>query len=299
MAGILITGGTGSFGNAFVPLILKTYNVQRVVIYSRDELKQAEMERRFDDPRLRFYLGDVRDLERLEMAMDQITHIVHAAALKRIEKCEIDPLEAVKTNVMGTSNVIHSALRSSPFSILSPGHMVGLSTDKACNPANLYGASKLCMERLILAANNLAGGRARFSVLRYGNIFGSRGSVFDIWSRIAAASQSKVVVTDPAATRFFLRINQATHAVKELLFNPPNCPVGEERVHWFSDMPAYRLGDLMEAMGLTAGKTVGLGRHEKLHEEIMPGMSSADARRMTVDEIRAEIKDWEKFGDRP
>lgn len=299
MAGILITGGTGSFGNAFVPLILKTYNVQRVVIYSRDELKQADMERKFDDPRLRFYLGDVRDLERLEMAMDQITHIVHAAALKRIEKCEIDPLEAVKTNVMGTSNVIHAALRSAPLSILSPGHMVGLSTDKACNPANLYGASKLCMERLILAANNLAGGRARFSVLRYGNIFGSRGSVFDIWSRIAATGQSGVVVTDPAATRFFLRINQATYAVKELLFNLPTCPVGDERVRWFSDMPAYRLGDLMEAMGLTAGKVVGLGKHEKLHEEIMPGMSSADARRMTVDEIRAEIKDWEKFGDRP
>lgn len=292
MAGILITGGTGTFGNAFVPEILKT-NIDRVVVLSRDELKQADMERKFNDHRLRFYLGDVRDLERLEMAMSQITYIVHAAALKRIEKCEIDPIEAVKTNVGGTANVIQAALRAAPVSVTAPGHMVGLSTDKACNPINLYGATKLTAERLTLAANNLAGGRMRFSVLRYGNIFGSRGSVFRIWQQLHAAGQ-KLPTTDPDATRFFLRIEQAVWMVSDRLFDPPRVPVGDEAVGIPSQMKAYRLLDLVTAMGGKPSGPFGLGKHEKMHEEIIPGMNSADAPRMSVEELREEIRYLEK-----
>lgn len=289
MTGVLITGGTGTFGNAFVPEILRE-NVHRVVVFSRDELKQADMERKFSDSRLRFYLGDVRDLERLEMAMDQITHIVHAAALKRIEKCEQDPLEAVKTNVGGTSNVVHAFLRSAPISIPRPGHMVGLSTDKACNPINLYGATKLTMERLILAANNLAGGKARFSVLRYGNIFGSRGSVLRIWSAMRDSGQPNVPVTDLDATRFFMRIEQAVELVRRQMFLDMHGLGKTHELVYPSNMPAYRLGDLMEALDVQPGRILGMGLHEKLHEEIAPGVSSLDARRMNIEEIREEIR---------
>jgi UDP-N-acetylglucosamine 4,6-dehydratase len=285
VTGVLITGGTGTFGHAFVPEMLRA-NVDRIVVLSRDELKQAEMERGFEGhpnfDKLRFYLGDVRDHLRLEMAFHNITHIVHAAALKRIEKCENDPIEAVNTNVGGTANVIHAALRSQ-----SPQHMVGLSTDKACSPINLYGATKLTMERLILAANNLAGGKMRFSVVRYGNIFGSRGSVTRIWQASAEAGVKKVTVTNHDATRFFMRIEEAVEMVKDQLFHsnrlsmPFNCP---------ESMPAYRLGDLLKAMGLEAGTVTGLGPWEKQHEEIVPGVSSADARRMSVEELREELR---------
>ncbi len=286
MVGILITGGTGTFGHAFVPEMLKISEVQRIVVLSRDELKQAEMERSFDGQvgadRLRFYLGDVRDERRLEMALHNITHIVHAAALKRIEKCENDPIEAVRTNVEGTANIIHAALRTP-----TPEHMVGLSSDKACNPVNLYGATKLTMERLILAANNLAGGKMRFSVVRYGNIFGSRGSVVRTWQAASVGGMMKqVLVTDLDATRFFMRIEQAVVMVKHRLFNPM---VGDA-MFYPPPMSAYRLGDLLTAMGLEAGIVTGLGPWEKQHEEIMPGMSSADARRMSIEELREELR---------
>lgn len=291
MTGILITGSTGTFGQAFVPEIMKIVGVSRVVILSRDELKQAEMERslrdRSDFHKLRFYLGDVRDRLRLEMAMHNITHVVHAAALKRIEKCEQDPIEAVNTNVQGTANVIHAALRTP-----TGQHMVGLSTDKACNPINLYGATKLTMERLILAANNLAGGRMRFSVVRYGNIFGSRGSVVRIWM---AEPTKKVIVTDPNATRFFMRIEEAVKLVRFVLLDAteisiPRLGIKSTGMHLPPDMPGYRLGDLMIAMGVTPSQVTGLGPWEKQHEEIIPSVNSADARRMSVEELREEIR---------
>jgi UDP-N-acetylglucosamine 4,6-dehydratase/5-epimerase len=283
MTGVLITGGTGTFGRAFVPEMLNM-QCDRVVILSRDELKQAEMERELsghpDSHKLRFYLGDVRDRQRLEMAMHNITHIVHAAALKRIEKCEQDPIEAVQTNVMGTANVVHAALSRGS----TTEHMLGLSTDKACNPVNLYGATKLTMERLILAANNLAGGRMSFSVLRYGNIFASRGSVVCIWADCLARGATEVPITDPDATRFFLRIEDAIKLVRHRLFNRP---WGD--LFFPVDMPAYRLGDLMTAMGAKP-RRIKWNHWEKQHEEIFPGESSANARRMSVEELREEVR---------
>jgi len=283
--GVLITGGTGTFGHAFVPEMLRI-GVDRIVVLSRDELKQAEMEREFDGhpgaDRLRFYLGDVRDERRLEMALHNISHVVHAAALKRIEKCENDPIEAVRTNVEGTANVIHAALRTP-----TANHMVGLSTDKACNPINLYGATKLTAERLTLAANILAGGRMKFSVVRYGNVFGSRGSVVRIWQTASVGGMMKqVLVTDPHATRFFMRIEQAVDLVSRRLFDFEHA----DRFIWSRAMPAYRLGDLLTAMGLEAGLVTGLGPWEKQHEEIVPGVSSADARRMSIEELREELR---------
>lgn len=283
--GILITGGSGFFGNAFAREMLKLSKVRRIVILSRDEYKQSIMERELcghpEFHKLRFYLGDVRDELRLEMAMHGITHIVHAAALKRIECCERDPIEAVRTNVEGAANVIHAALR-----VPSVVRMVGLSTDKACNPINLYGATKLTMERLILAANNMAGGKMKFAVVRYGNIFGSRGSVVRIWQEIIAGGLRKVPVTNPEATRFFMKIEDAVTLVRRELFDIPLssdmiCP---------AMMPAYRLGDLAKAMGVYPDIVTGLSPFEKLHEEIMPGVSSDKARRMTVDELREEIR---------
>jgi UDP-N-acetylglucosamine 4,6-dehydratase len=283
MTGVLVTGGTGTFGNAFVPEMLKI-NVDRVVVFSRDELKQADMERIYashpDSHKLRFYIGDVRDQARLEMALHNITHVVHAAALKRIEKCENDPIEAVRTNVEGTANVIHAALRT-PTS----AHLVGLSSDKACNPVNLYGATKLTMERLILAANNLAGGKMKFSVVRYGNIFGSRGSVATIWRDMAIHGHKQVMVSNPNATRFFMRIEEAVDIVRQRLFGAVTA-----NFIWPPLMPAYRLGDLMRAMGVEAGTVTGLGPWEKMHEEIVPGVNSADARRMSVEELREELR---------
>jgi UDP-N-acetylglucosamine 4,6-dehydratase/5-epimerase len=283
--GVLVTGGTGTFGHAFIPEMLRV-GCDRVVVLSRDELKQAEMEREFDGypgaDRLRFYLGDIRDRDRLEMAMHNISHIVHAAALKRIEKCENDPIEAVSTNVQGTANVIHAALRTP-----TAKHMVGLSTDKACNPINLYGATKFTAERLTLAANILAAGRMKFSVVRYGNIFGSRGSVARIWQAAAARGIKKVMISEPETTRFFMRIDQAVDLVSRRLFDTDGF---HDRFYWSQAMPAYRLGDLLEAMGLKAGVVTGLSPWEKQHEEIVPGVSSADARRMSIEELREELR---------
>lgn len=278
--GILVTGGTGTFGRAFVPVLMDKSDIGRIVVLSRDELKQAEMERDLRGldgfHKLRFYLGDVRDVTRLEMAMHSITHVVHAAALKRVEKCENDPIEAVRTNIEGTANVIHAALRRGVFNV------VGLSTDKACNPINLYGATKLAMERLLIAANNLAGGMTRFSVVRYGNIFGSRGSVVRTWQEIRAGEFA--VVSDPDATRFMMRPEEAVNLVMRQLFT-----VDPVVFRFPGTMPAYRLGDLAEAMGLKATRTVGLGLREKLHEELGDGQTSDKAPRLTVAQLREEL----------
>lgn len=288
MTGILITGGSGFFGQAFVRHLLTDTkrNIKRIVVLSRDEFKQSEMERcLFGTPNfhlLRFYLGDVRDLNRLEMAMGDITHVVHAAALKRIEKCEHDPIEAVQTNIIGTANVIQAALR-----VKSVFNVVGLSTDKACNPVNLYGTTKLAMERLLIAANNLAAGKVRFSAVRYGNIWGSRGSVVHIWRKMLADRADGDVflpVTDPQATRFFMRIEDAVKLVDEQLFDLDPLTLRIPKV-----LPAYRLGDLAEAMH-THFEITNLGKHEKLHEELYPGQNSFDAPRMSIDDLRKELE---------
>ena len=176
---ILITGGTGSFGHAFVDRILKRYNPKKVVIFSRDEFKQHQMSEHFNDNRLRFFLGDVRDRERIELAMEGIDFVIHAAALKQVPAAEYNPMEFIKTNVLGAENVVYAAIK---FGVKK---IIALSTDKASNPINLYGASKLLSDKIFVSANNIIGKKnIRFSVVRYGNVFNSRGSVFPIFKKI-------------------------------------------------------------------------------------------------------------------
>jgi len=256
---ILITGGTGSFGQAFVKFALK-HDVRKVIIYSRDEYKQSQLELNLNkDDRLRFYLGDVRDLDRLEMAFYGVDYVIHAAALKRVEKCEADPLEAIKTNVFGSTNVIEAALK------MGVKRVVALSTDKACSPQNVYGATKLLMEKLIIAANNISGGRCHFSVVRFGNIWASRGSVVDRWVELSQQGKS-VPITDPDATRFYMTTDQVNDLVMDalsvnmFLFTP-------------KELKAFRLSDLAKAMAVKT-EIIGLPLFEKLHEEFGDHKSS-------------------------
>lgn len=281
MNSILVTGATGTIGSAVVSQALEG-DWDRIIIYSRDELKQAIMEQSLSRhphaSKLRFFLGDVRDLLRLEMAMVGVTHVIHAAALKRIEKCEADPIEAIKTNIDGTANVINAALRK------NVKYVCAVSTDKAHNPCSLYGATKLTMERLVLAANNLSGGKCVFSVVRQGNIFGSRGSVVDIWKNILSLGSKTVPVTDPEATRYFVRSADAAKFILEQGFNDTpglKCP---------SDMPAYCIRDLAIAMDVEAFDLKGLSAYEKLHEELSHGINSSMAPRMSVEELSCELQ---------
>src|SRR5438034_5583131 len=198
---ILVTGGTGSFGNKFVEVMLRKYRPRRLVIFSRDELKQSEMMARFDNPSLRFFVGDVRDRERLERAMHGVDVVFHAAALKQIPACEYNPFEAIQTNVMGAKNVIDAAIDQ------GVQRVVAISTDKAVNPINLYGATKLCAEKLVVQGNVYGHPRGTtFSVVRYGNVIGSRGSVIPLFT--AQRASGRVTVTDRAMTRFWITLDQ-------------------------------------------------------------------------------------------
>src|SRR6201996_434150 len=205
---ILITGGTGSFGHKWVGNLLKNFKPRRVVIYSRDELKQYEMQQQFDQPAMRYFIGDVRDGERLRTAMKGIDYVIHAAALKQVPAAEYNPMECIRTNIHGAENVIHAALASG-------GKRVGaLSTDKAANPINLYGATKLASDKLFVAANNLAGDRpTRFSVVRYGNVVGSRGSVVPFFRKLIADRQDHLPITDERMTRFWITLQQGVDFV--------------------------------------------------------------------------------------
>jgi UDP-N-acetylglucosamine 4,6-dehydratase len=269
---ILITGGTGSFGNAFVSRLL-TQDHQRIVIFSRDELKQANMARRFDHGSLRFFIGDVRDRDRLCRAMDGCDTVVHAAALKRIEVGQYNPLEVKKTNIDGAANVIEAATDAGVKKV------VALSTDKAYAPVSPYGTSKAFAESLFLAANNTRGSKGPvFSVCRYGNVWGSNGSVVPLWRDILRTSDT-VPVTDPDCTRFYMTMDQAI----DLVLNTIATMKGGEIV--IPELPAYRLGDLAHAMGAKT-KVIGLPKWEKLHESMEEGNSSDKARRMNFDELR-------------
>src|SRR6056297_2165053 len=196
---ILVTGGTGSFGKKFTQMILDNYDVKKIIIFSRGELKQAEMKSKFNNhPKLRFFIGNIRDKERVYRAFDGVDIVIHAAALKRVPECEYNPFEAIKTNVNGAQNVIDAAIDKGVEKV------VALSTDKAANPINLYGATKLCSDKLFTAGNNLAGGKeTRFSVVRYGNVVGSRGSVIPFFERLVAEGADSLPVTDPRMTRFW------------------------------------------------------------------------------------------------
>jgi UDP-N-acetylglucosamine 4,6-dehydratase len=277
LGSVLITGATGSFGVAFIRRLLKNNLSPRICVYSRGELMQSQMRDVFrDDERLRFFIGDVRDVGRLERAMSGVNLVIHAAALKRIEVGRDNPIEMVRTNVDGTANVVEAAQRAGVEKI------VGLSSDKAFEPISPYGQSKALMEAILFSANDPAGLHGpRISVTRYGNVWNSRGSVVPVW-RDQIRRHGKVRVTDPECTRFFMTMSQAIDLVLETAYNMTG---GEIAI---PELPAYRLGDLAEAMDAVMD-VVGLGDHEKLHESMCAGRCSADTTRMSVDELRFHL----------
>jgi len=265
---VLVTGGTGSFGRKFVELMLREHPPRRLVVFSRDELKQHEMRvAGLDDPRLRYFIGDVRDVGRLRRAMQGIHVVVHAAALKQVPACEYNPMEAILTNVMGARNVIDAALDCGVTRIIA------LSTDKAVNPINLYGATKLCAEKLFVQSNAYAGGKdIRFSCVRYGNVVGSRGSVVPVFLEQRRAG--RVTVTDPRMTRFWLTLEQA---VRFVIRCAERAAGGEVFV---PKIPSMRVTDLTEAVAPGCEvEFIGIRPGEKLHEVLV----SEDEARQALD----------------
>ena len=258
---ILITGGTGSFGNAFVGTILRRHpNINRLVVYSRDELKQSEMAQTYSEkehPGLRYFIGDVRDEARLRRALEGIDVVVHAAALKQVPAAEYNPFECIKTNVLGAQNVIEACLDS------QVERVVALSTDKAAAPINLYGATKLCSDKLFVAANNIKGKRdIRFSVVRYGNVMGSRGSVIPFF--LDRRKSGLLPITDPRMTRFNISLQEGVDMV---LWSIEHSWGGEILV---PKIPSYRLLDVAEAVGPECRREiVGIRPGEKIHEEMI------------------------------
>jgi UDP-N-acetylglucosamine 4,6-dehydratase/5-epimerase len=266
---ILITGGTGSFGRRYVKTILERYRPKRVVVFSRDELKQFEMQQQFNAPAMRYFLGDVRDRDRLVQAMRGIDYVIHAAALKQVPAAEYNPTECIKTNIHGAENVIHAAISNEVEKVIA------LSTDKAANPINLYGATKLASDKLFVAANNLAGGhRTRFAVARYGNVVGSRGSVVPFFRKLVADGATELPITDMRMTRFWILLQEGVDFVLKNF----------ERMHggeiFVPKIPSMRITDLVEAIapGVTT-KVVGIRPGEKLHETMCP----ADDSHLTIE----------------
>ena len=286
MQSVLISGGSGYLGRALTRHLLEHTDCQRICIYSRGEHAQASMRQEFkDDARLRWFIGDIRDRDRLELAMHGIELVIHAAALKRIETCAANPLEAVATNVLGTRNVIEAALRA------SVPRVVGISSDKACEPTTLYGSTKLCAEWLLLGANSY--GRTRFACCRYGNVAGSTGSVIPKWrncdvlSPTAKGERPKrlATISNPDATRFWMTVQEA---VKHVLFT---ASMMHPSIVVTPQLPAYRLGDLAEAMDMGDLPITGLQQSEKLHERLVEGgFDSSQVRRMTVEELREALR---------
>jgi UDP-N-acetylglucosamine 4,6-dehydratase/5-epimerase len=250
---VLVTGGTGSFGQSFIETLLDRYRPQRVVVYSRDELKQYEMSQRLDGPMMRYFIGDVRDGSRLREAMREIDYVVHAAALKHVPAAEYNPLECIKTNINGAQNVIEAALQNNVQKVIA------LSTDKAANPINLYGATKLASDKLFVAANNIVGKRStRFSVVRYGNVVSSRGSVVPLFRDLLARGVDRLPVTDPRMTRFWITLQQGVDFVLTSF----------RRMHggeiFVPKIPSVRIVDLAEAMA--PGRTLRGRRHPARRE---------------------------------
>lgn len=257
---VLITGGTGSFGKQYVKTLLERFSPRRLVIYSRDELKQYEMEREFDQACMRYFIGDVRDRDRLVQAMRDVDYVIHAAALKQVPAAEYNPMECIKTNVYGAENVIQAALANNVEKVIA------LSTDKAANPINLYGASKLASDKLFVAANNVTGHhRARFSVVRYGNVVGSRGSVVPLFKKIIENGDDQLPITDVKMTRFWITLQQGVDFV---LRNFERMRGGEIFV---PKIPSVKVVDLARAMAPDlAHDVIGIRPGEKLHEIMCP-----------------------------
>ncbi len=260
---VLVTGGTGSFGRRFVATVLQRYKPARLIVFSRDELKQYQMQRQFPEsayPCMRYFIGDVRDRERLDMAMRGVDFAVHAAALKQVPAAEYNPFECVKTNIHGAENVVNAAIRNGVHRVIA------LSSDKAANPINLYGATKLASDKIFIAANNLSGHtETRFAVVRYGNVIGSRGSVVPFWRSLIDSGETALPVTDPRMTRFWITLQQGVDFV---LSNLARMIGGEIFV---PKLPSVNIVDLAQAMLPDCEvRTVGIRPGEKLHEVMVP-----------------------------
>ena len=257
---ILITGGTGSFGKEFVHTILKNYKPNKIIIYSRDELKQFEMAQKFDAECMRYFIGDVRDLARLNKAMAGVDFVVHAAALKHVPIAEYNPMECIKTNVMGAQNVIDACLEN------NVKYTIALSTDKAASPANLYGASKLVSDKLFVAANNLRGEHdIKFSVVRYGNVLGSRGSVIPFFKKLISEGATSIPITEPNMTRFWITLQEGVDFV---LKNFQRMQGGEIFV---PKIPSMKMTDMAKALAPDLKQEIiGIRPGEKLHELMCP-----------------------------
>ena len=257
---ILITGGTGSFGKKCLEMIFKRYNPNKVIIYSRDEFKQSVMKTEYADKvdmsKVRFFIGDVRDRERLYRAFDNVDYVIHAAAMKQVPTCEYNPMEAIKTNIHGAQNVIDAALDRKVKKV------VALSTDKAVNPINLYGGTKLVSDKLFIAANAYTGTNGTiFSVVRYGNVAGSRGSIIPIFKKMIEEGATELPITDIRMTRFWITLEQGV----ELVFKALEESKGGET--YISKIPSFKITDLAEAMLPGTGiKEIGIREGEKLHE---------------------------------
>ncbi len=257
---LLVTGGTGSFGKAFVRRVLAQHRPRRLVVYSRDELKQFEMQQEFEHPALRFFIGDVRDADRMKRAMSGIDYVVHAAALKQVPAAEYNPMECIKTNIYGAQNVIDAALDAGVKKV------VALSTDKAANPVNLYGATKLASDKLFVAANNMAGSNpTRFSVVRYGNVVGSRGSVVPFFRQLIAKGATDLPITDARMTRFWITLDQGVEFVMQAFARMFGGEV------YVPKIPSSTITTLAEAIApALPQRIIGIRPGEKLHEVMVP-----------------------------
>jgi UDP-N-acetylglucosamine 4,6-dehydratase len=283
-ASVLVTGGTGSFGKAFIRRLLKDGSARRIAIFSRDELKQYEVRQMFgDDPRLRWFIGDVRDVSRLRRAMDGIDYVVHAAALKQVDTAEYNPFECIQTNVIGSQNVIDASIDA------GVRRVVALSTDKASSPINLYGATKLCADKLFVAGNHYAAGsETRFAVVRYGNVVGSRGSVVPFFKKLAADGVTKLPITDTRMTRFWITLPQAVQFVLAAFDRMEGGELYVPRI------PSMRITDLAQVILPEAEiEVIGIRPGEKLHEEMI---SAEDAYRTLQFEdhyvVQPVISEW-------
>lgn len=286
---VLVTGGTGSFGRGFIRKILDIASPRRVIVLSRDELKQYEMEQEFSaHPKghlVRYFIGDVRDRQRLEVAFRDVEYVIHAAALKHVPIAEYNPFECIHTNVMGAENVVQAALRS------GVRRVIALSTDKAASPLNLYGASKLASDKIFVAANNMAGkGGARFAVVRYGNVIGSRGSVVPFFRRLVSEGRTALPITDERMTRFWITLEQGVDFVLSSLRNMQGGEVFVPKI------PSTKILDLVQAMAPgSSHEVVGIRPGEKLHEVMI---TEDDARNTIELEDRYVIEPSFRFWSR-
>lgn len=257
---ILITGGTGSFGKQYTKTLLANYKPKKIIIFSRDELKQFEMQQEYSDSCMRYFIGDVRDSERLMQAMKGVDYVIHAAAMKQVPAAEYNPMECIKTNINGAENVIRAAIANDVKKVIA------LSTDKAANPVNLYGATKLCSDKLFVAANNMVGGEVpRFAVVRYGNVVGSRGSVVPFFRKLLAEGKTSLPITDYRMTRFWITLQQGVDFV---IKNFSRMKGGEIFV---PKIPSVTMLDLAKAIAPEiATEEIGIRPGEKLHEKMCP-----------------------------